>query len=93
MAQRKRGSDSNAIRRRLDALTAREREVLAAVVAGKLNKEIAFDLGIVEQTVKYHRARIMERMQAKSVAELMHIVARAQDAVTTRENASPLTKG
>ena len=79
MAQRKRGSDSNAIRRRLDALTAREREVLAAVVAGKLNKEIAFDLGIVEQTVKYHRAHIMERMQAKSVAELMHIVARAQD--------------
>ncbi len=79
MAQRKRGGDSNAIRRRLDALTAREREVLAAVVAGKLNKEIAFDLGIVEQTVKYHRAHIMERMQAKSVAELMHIVARAQE--------------
>jgi FixJ family two-component response regulator len=52
---------------------------LTAVVAGKLNKQIAFDLGIVEQTVKYHRAHIMERMQAKSVAELMHLVARAQD--------------
>ena len=66
------------MRKRLDALTPREREVLAEIVAGKLNKQIAFDLGIVEQTVKYHRARIMERMQAKSVAELMHIVARAQ---------------
>ncbi len=66
------------LRKRLDALTPREREVLAEIVAGKLNKQIAFDLGIVEQTVKYHRARIMERMQAKSVAELMHIVARGQ---------------
>ena len=57
-------------------LTPREREVLAALVAGKLNKQIAADLGIVEQTVKFHRARIMERMQAKTVAELMHIAAR-----------------
>ncbi|HTK99493.1 MAG TPA: response regulator [Pseudomonadales bacterium] len=70
-------TDGVEYRRRLETLTPREREVLAAVVAGKLNKQIAFDLGIVEQTVKYHRARIMERMRAKSVAELMHIVARA----------------
>jgi FixJ family two-component response regulator len=72
-------SDSAAIRLRLKTLTPREREVLTAVVAGKLNKQIAFELGIVEQTVKYHRARIMERMQAKSSAELMHLVARVQD--------------
>ena len=78
-SQRRNRADDGAIRRRLEALTPREREVLAAVVDGKLNKQIAFDLGIVEQTVKYHRARIMERMQVKSVAELMHIVARAQD--------------
>jgi FixJ family two-component response regulator len=70
--------DTRNLRKRLDALTPREREVLTAIVEGKLNKQIAFDLGIVEQTVKYHRARIMERMQAKSVAELMHIVARAR---------------
>jgi FixJ family two-component response regulator len=50
--------------------------VLAALAAGKLNKQIAADLGVVEQTVKFHRARIMERMQAKTVAELMHITAR-----------------
>ena len=77
--QRNRRTDNAAIRRRMKALTPREREVLTAVIAGKLNKEIAFDMGIVEQTVKYHRAHIMERMQAKSVAELMHLVARAQD--------------
>ena len=60
---------------RLASLTPREREVLIAVVKGKLNKQIASDLGIVEQTVKFHRARIMERMQVRTVAELMHVAA------------------
>src|SRR6185295_1789376 len=69
-------ADTEAIRERLATLTPREREVLAALAAGKLNKQIAMDLGVVEQTVKYHRARIMQRMQAKTVAELMHITAR-----------------
>jgi FixJ family two-component response regulator len=64
------------LERRLATLTAREREVLVAVAKGRLNKQIAGDLGIVEQTVKFHRARIMERMQARTVAELMHIAAR-----------------
>ena len=64
------------LRERLAGLTAREREVLAALVAGRLNKQIAGDMGIVLQTVKFHRARIMERMQARSIAELMHIAAR-----------------
>jgi len=68
-------ADTDRLRKRLDALTPREREVLAALAAGKLNKQIAADLGVVEQTVKFHRARIMERMQAKTVAELMHIAA------------------
>lgn len=62
--------------RRLATLTAREREVLAAVVKGRLNKQIAGDLGIVEGTVKFHRARIMERMRARTVAELTHIAAK-----------------
>jgi FixJ family two-component response regulator len=69
-------ADTADLRQRLASLTPREREVLAAVAAGKLNKQIAGDLGVVEQTVKFHRARIMERMQAKTVAELMHIAAR-----------------
>ncbi len=64
------------LRQRLASLTPREREVLAALAAGKLNKQIAADLGVVEQTVKFHRARIMERMDAKTIAELMHIAGR-----------------
>ena len=64
------------LRQRLASLTSREREVLAALTAGRLNKQIAADLGVVEQTVKFHRARIMERMQAKTIAELMHIAGR-----------------
>lgn len=66
------------VRDRIAQLSDREREVLDAVCAGKLNKQIAFDLGIVEQTVKYHRARIMQRLGAKSLAELMHLVATAR---------------
>ena len=70
-------AEIDTLRQRLDSLTPRERDVLGALAAGKLNKQIAADLGIVEQTVKFHRARIMERMQAKTIAELMHIAARA----------------
>jgi FixJ family two-component response regulator len=69
-------ADAMDLRQRLAGLTPRERDVFAALARGKLNKQIAADLGIVEQTVKFHRARIMERMRAKTVAELMHIAAR-----------------
>ncbi len=72
----KRRSDVAQLQQRFATLTRREREVLAGMAAGKLNKQIAADLGIVEQTVKFHRARLMERMQVRSVAELMLIVAR-----------------
>jgi len=69
-------NDTAQLQQRFASLTRREREVLAGMAAGKLNKQIAADLGIVEQTVKFHRARLMERMQARSLAELMLIVAR-----------------
>ncbi len=75
-----------ALRQRFASLTAREREVLVGLVKGKLNKQIAADLGIVEQTVKFHRARIMERMQARTVAELMHLTARLDDPVAALGN-------
>jgi len=75
-AQRVAQAATSELRQRFEALTPREREVLAALAGGRLNKQIAADLGIVEQTVKFHRARIMERMKAKTVAELMHIAAR-----------------
>jgi len=56
---------------RYNALTPREKEVFALVVSGRLNKQIAFELGTVERTVKAHRARIMEKMKADSVADLV----------------------
>ena len=74
----KRGLDASRLEARYATLTLREREVLAAVASGKLNKQVAADLGIVEQTVKFHRARIMEKLRAKSVAELMLIAARLE---------------
>jgi FixJ family two-component response regulator len=58
---------------RLARLSAREREVLDRVLQGRLNKQIAFDLGIAEKTVKAHRGRVMEKMEAGTVAELVHM--------------------
>jgi FixJ family two-component response regulator len=66
----------DALRQRLASLTPREREVLAHVVAGRLNKQIAADLGTGEKTIKVHRARIMEKTSAHSLAELVRIADR-----------------
>ena len=70
---RQKQTEISEIRARLSTLTPREREVLELVVAGKLNKQIAGDLGIVEQTVKAHRAQVMEKMRARSVVELVRL--------------------
>jgi FixJ family two-component response regulator len=61
------------LKKRYENLTPREREVLAHVVGGKLNKEIAFDLGTSERTIKAHRASIMEKLRVQSVAELARL--------------------
>jgi FixJ family two-component response regulator len=61
----------------LATLTTREREVLTHVIAGRLNKQIAADLGTAEKTIKVHRARGMEKMHVRSVAELVRIVERS----------------
>ncbi len=61
---------------RLDTLTPREREVLEHVVAGKLNKQIAGDLGVTEATIKMHRARVMAKMKVQAVADLVRLAER-----------------
>jgi FixJ family two-component response regulator len=58
---------------RLGRLSAREREVMVHVVRGRLNKQIAADLDIALQTVKQHRGRVMEKLQVRSVAELVQL--------------------
>ena len=64
------------IQRRLDTLTPRERQVMTMVVRGLLNKQIAFEIGTVEKTVKVHRARVMEKMAVQSLAGLVRIAER-----------------
>jgi len=59
------------LQRRVDTLTPREREVLARVVIGKLNRQIAVELAAAEKTIKVHRGRVMKKMRAESVAELV----------------------
>ena len=66
-----------AVRARIRTLTEREREVMRHVIAGELNKKIGERLGVVEKTIKVHRARVMEKMGVSSVAELVRLCALA----------------
>ena len=61
------------LRGRFDTLTARERQVMSLVVAGRLNKQIAGELGVSEMTVKMHRRQVMRKMQATGVAQLVRL--------------------
>jgi FixJ family two-component response regulator len=61
------------IRVRISRLTEREYEVMRHVIAGRLNKQIAADLGTVEKTIKVHRGRVLEKIGVQSVAELVHL--------------------
>jgi len=62
------------LRQRFETLTSREQEVISMVVSGMLNKQIAGQLGTSENTVKVHRRRAMEKMQAKSLPELVRMM-------------------
>jgi FixJ family two-component response regulator len=87
-AEREERALRNLIRKRLATLTFRERQVMEQVTRGKLNKQIAVQLGIGEKTVKVHRARVMSKMIVDSVPELVQLAARVGIA-----NEIPSTEG
>jgi len=76
--RRTRNLETLAIRERLASLTPRETEVMERVVQGQANKVIAMDLGVSQRTIEIHRARVMEKMEVRSVAKLVHAVEAAK---------------
>jgi len=69
-------AQQNSLHEQFAKLTSRERDVFALVVAGRMNKEIAAELGTAEQTIKQHRGRVMRKLGARSVADLVHLAER-----------------
>ncbi len=80
--RRQKAEDRDELRARLDQLSQRERQVLDLVVQGKLNKQIAQALGLSHKTIEVHRARVMQKMKAASLAELVKIHLKLREAAS-----------
>jgi FixJ family two-component response regulator len=80
-ARREKEKSHSTLRKNFESLTSRERDVIARVAAGDLNKQIAADLGVSEVTVKLHRANAMRKMHAKRLADLVRMVERIRSAI------------
>lgn len=76
--RRESGADREELQRRIETLTPRELQVMESVVAGDPNKKIAYDLELSERTVEIHRSRVMKKMKAYSLAELVQLIMRAR---------------
>jgi len=83
-AGRERDAESRLLRARVGTLTPREREVYELVVQGRLNKQIAYELGTTERTIKAHRHKVMEKTQVRSLAELVSMAERLGTLSTAR---------
>jgi FixJ family two-component response regulator len=79
--RRERQKEVSDLKERFDSLTPREHEVISMVVSGMLNKQIAYQLGTAENTVKVHRSRAMGKMHAQSVAELVKMLGKLESSV------------